>query len=371
MSQDFKNKSNEEIDLIIFFNYFGEKLSNLFSYISQIFKEVLGFFISFLAILFKSWKIVLGVLVLSAILGFVMEKRKATVYESTMLVEPYFDSKYELVTNINYFNALVSNKDYNELESIFNVDKSILKTIHEFKIEPGPETENDRILKYRAFKEKLMMPSSKEEDNNNPTQSEENSIKTVSTINVKYEDFIDNRSIYAGNIFLITVKASQNNIFKQLEEGIFESFRSSYSKKIMERSSKFIELKRKNLNDKLKQIDALKTIYIDVLKEKKSSSNSDVKIGDKQIAFSSDAKTREYELLTQELAIKDELRKLDEELIRKNDFFDVITGFQKVGNSIYHWSQKYRFIYPILAFLALCGFYIGKRIVQFTINYEK
>ncbi|WP_375238355.1 hypothetical protein [Aurantibacter sp.] len=343
-SQDKK----EEVDLIIFFNYIGEKLEKLFGHILAFFKAIFSGTIYLLKTFFKNWKIVLGVIVIAYGIGYYMERNKQPRYTTSMLVEPYFDSKYQLITNIKYFNALIASQDTGAIQKIFNITEKEVKDLKGFKIEPGPETENERLIQYEEFKSRL---------------------DSLSSQDLPYDEFLANRSVYSGKYYLITATSTKKDIFKKLENGIYSSFENSYSKKIMGRDSLIIDIQRRTLLQQLQRIDSLKNIYIDVLKLESQKYNP-VSFG--EAVFKADKQqTKEFDLLNKELALRDQLKDLEERLIKKDDFFDVITGFQKVGNMSYHWSQRYKLILPVLALLILCGLFIIKKIIEYIFNYEK
>jgi len=349
MSTESNSNRPEEGELIIFLNYIGEKLSNLLNLIISLLKNIFSGIIYLLKTLFNSWKIILGVLILAYAIGYYMEKNRKPIYSTSMLVEPYFDSKYQLVTNINYFNALISNRDYEALGDIFKIDNETIDEVLSFKIEPGPETENERLLQYQTFKSKL---------------------DSIEAQDLPYEEFIENRSVYSGRYFLITASSTKDNIFKKLEGGIFDSFKNSYSKKIMGRDSLIIDIQRRTILQQLGRIDSLKTIYIDVIKEESKKVNRSISVGD-AVFSSKKQETKEYDLLNKELALRNQLKDLEEKLIKKDDFFDVLTGFQEVGNVTYHWTQRYKLIIPVLAFILLCGLFLVKKLIDFTYSYEK
>lgn len=350
MSTEQKNnKDTEEVDLIVFFNYIGNVFKQFFQFIESLVNKIFAVIISLFKVFFQSWKIILSVLVLSIILGFIADKYKKNVYQTSMLVEPYFDTKYQLVTNIEYFNALIASQNYETLQDIFETEKEVVKQIVKFEIKPGPETENDRKLQYEGFL----------------TQ-----IDSTRAIDYSYEEFVENRSIYSGKLFNITAFAKKNNIFGDLEDGIVASFTNDFSRKSRQRRDTLIKIQKRNLLEQLKQVDSLQNIYIDVLKEESQKSKSNIKLG--EISFSNDKQTtREYELFLQEQRIRDELKSLEQQTVQENVYFDVISSFQKVGNKINPWYEKYQIIFPVLAFIFLCAFFFVSQFVKFTLNYEK
>ena len=94
-------------------------------------------------------------MLIAAIVGYALEKSRPTIYSTEMLVEPYFNSKYQLVTNIIFFNALISNNEKETLKELFCVGDDVINEVRSFEIEPGPETENDKLLQYEEFISKL------------------------------------------------------------------------------------------------------------------------------------------------------------------------------------------------------------------------
>lgn len=351
MSKELPSKpnNNEEVDLIVFFNLIGNTLTKVFNFFAGIIKTVFSAVISALRVLFKSWKIVAGIMILAAIFGYLLEKNKTSVYTSNMLVEPYFNSKYQLVTNINYFNALIANNDRQTLKEIFKVKDSVVEAINGFQIEPGPETENDRILQYESFRSKL---------------------DSLRALDFSYEEFLENRSAYSGRYFLIKAFSSKPDIFKELEYGVLTSFTNDYSNREKIRRDTLIEIQRVNLVNQLKSIDSLQRIYINVIEKESDSKKSNVSLGEISISSNDKQVTREYELFKEEQRIRNELKQLEAQKVNQDVVYEVISSFQRVGNVTSSWKQKYSFIFPVLAFVLLVLFFVAKKVITFTLNYE-
>lgn len=353
MSKELPSKNNapEEVDLIVFFNLIGNVFTKIFSFIGLILKSIFSVIILSMRALIVNWKIIVGVVVISAVAGYLLEQGKTKVYSSEMLVRPYFDSKYQLVTNIKYFNALIDNKDSKTLESIFNSKdvKLDVSQIKSFKIEPGPETENDKILEYQGF------------------------LRTVDSTSiiedVSYEDFIDNRSIYSGNLFLITVESFKKDIFKDLEHGINSAFTNSFSERKKKKENQLYELEKENILENLKEVDSLQRIYINVLQEETKNPNKNATVAGFPMQQEKSG-TKEYELLEKEIKLRGQLRALEKEAISKDVFVDVISSFQRVGNNVYKITEKYSLIFPVLAFLLLCFIFVIRKTINFTMQYE-
>lgn len=361
MSQDLsKNNNNdlpqkstannsEEIDLLVLFNLIGGLFNRLFNFVSSIIKKIFSTIIYALRAFIDNWKLIGGVMLVSGAIGYVLEASKPTIYSSGMLVQPYFDSKYQLVTNINYFNELISNEDYKSLESIFEIPSDDVETLVAFKIDPGPENENDRILQYNDFLKKIDSSRAKE---------------------ISYEDYIENRSIYSGNVFLITAESQKKDVFRSLEKGIASGFTNDFSKSERQKRDSLIVIQKQNLMDQIHAIDSLKGIYIEVLKEDSKASAKQIKLGDIPLTSQNKTTTREFELLNKEIALRNELGKLDEQKIEENTYFDVISSFQQVGSKVDKLTEKYSLIFPIVAFILLCLYFIFGKSIDFIKRYN-
>ena len=205
MSDNLPNKpQDEEVDLGQLFNAIGNLFERLFSFIGKVIKGLFSAIIFALKPLVNNFKLVAIVIMVAALIGFTIEKFKEPVYVSDMLVRPYYDSKYQLSNNVDYFNALISSENYRELSNIFEIDSlTTAKELIGFEIEIGPETQNDLIKEYDDYLK---------------------SLDSTLAIEVTYEDFIENRDILSGSIFSIQAKATSNDIFPSLEKGFIKTF---------------------------------------------------------------------------------------------------------------------------------------------------
>ncbi|WCO01656.1 hypothetical protein [Psychroserpens ponticola] len=351
MSKDLQNQNNnnEEVDLLVLFNYLGDKINNLVTLVKKLVIGLFSIFIYASRAVFNNIKLIALVMVLAGVLGYVLQKANPKVYESSMLVRTYFDAKYQLATNINYYNALLGDQDYDEMASIFEIDQKAVSEILRFEMSVGPETENDRIIEYDAFLK---------------------SIDSTRASEIIFEDFVENRDIYTGNLFEIRVESHKKNIFKRLETGINNSFENRYSTKKMEKRDSMIVIKRKSLQDAINQIDSLKRVYIKVMQNESVSPKANISLGEGFPLMQEKSQTKEFQLLDKEIKLKAELRVLDEQKLEENVFFDVISSFQVVGNEVKHWQDRYALIFPVLAFILLCLGYLIKKFAIYVKNYS-
>jgi hypothetical protein len=343
------SNKNEEVDLIVLFNLIGKGFSRFFNFIGSIFKAIFSVFIYALKAIIVNIKIIAIVVLFAGILGFVLEKYKRDVYSSRMIVRPYFDSKYQLITNINYYNALINGKDTKTLSELFEISDENAKQIRSFEIEVGPETENDKIVQYDEFIRAL-----------DSTRAQDYS----------YEDFVENRSIYSGDFFQITVEANKKDLFKSLEKGLNSSFTNTYSEKKMKKRDSLIAIKKQTLRNSIRAVDSLQEVYVKVMEEESKSNNSKITLGEGFTLEKEQSKTKEFELLNKAIELRNQLSELEEQKVEGDVYFDTISGFQEYGNKVSKLSQKYSLIFPLLAFILLCLMYLTGKIVKYAKNYE-
>jgi hypothetical protein len=357
MSNNLSEKSNqistvshnEEVDIITLFSMIGNAFSKLFKFIGNILKYLFSSIVFVLKAILDNYKIILIVLIISGALGYALEKVKPEIYNSQMLVKPYFDSKYQLVNNINYFNALIDNKDYNTLTSVFDISVEEAEMIKKFEINLGPESENDKIIQYDNFIK---------------------SIDSVMAQDISFDDFIDNRDIYSSDFFEISVESYKKDIFKSLEAGLNSSFENTYSAKKMRKRDSLIFIQKENIIQSIASVDSLQNVYIKVLEEESKSNTNQLSFGEGFTLEPANSKTKEYELLNKELQLRDQLRVLQEKKVEEDVFFDTVSGFQEVGSVSKTIFDKYSLIFPIASFLTLCLLFFGVRIARFVKSYE-
>ncbi|RKE98822.1 hypothetical protein [Ichthyenterobacterium magnum] len=343
------NSSNDEVELGQLFNAIGKLFERIFRAISFVFLSIYSTIIYAAKAVVVNYKIILIVGLVSGIFGYVLEKRKTKVYESSMLVRTYFDAKYQLSTNINYYNALIGSEDYESLSNIFNLSKEATKDLLSFEIAPGPETENDRIVQYDRFLK---------------------SIDSIRAQEVSFDDYIENRDIYSGDLFLITVDSKKKDIFKNLERGLDSTFKNQYSTKKMKKRDSMLVLQKENILASINEIEELKKVYVQVLENESESTKASVSLGDGFPLQQAKSATKEYELLANQIKLRDKLRVLDEKKIEENEFFDVISSFQEIGNIKKSILDRYSLIFPILSFMILCLIYLLVRVIKYVREYE-
>ncbi|MDC3388465.1 hypothetical protein OAX11_03020 [Flavobacteriaceae bacterium] len=349
---DFKSSSNnsEEVDLFQLLNFFQKKINSFFVLILKGFKLIFSLIISFLQVLQQHF-IKIGVLVIVAfVLGYVYDGSKPKVYSSSMLVKPLFESKYQLVTNIGYYNELSENESYSKLSEIFGLTIEESKTIKEFNISSNLENENIKMKLFDSYVKK---------------------IDTSTVKDLSYKLFVENLTIYDAEIFNIEVLASKNNVFPKLSVGFKKSFKSAtYSSLKKEKKEALYNLQKIAIKKSLSDIDALKKVYVKVLGNERNQKlqmlgATPLNLVDEQ------QKTKEFEMLQLQIVEQNNLIRLEKESLEENELFEVISDFQSLGTLDNSLLNKMKFIFPLGAFLfyllLIFGFKLNRFIATFKI----
>jgi len=351
MSDKLSNKnSSEEIDLLQLFGFFESKLKSFFKLIFNGVKSVFDVLISFLQLLQQNFiKIAIAVIIAFGV-GYAYDVNKPKVYSSKMIVKPLFDSKYQLVTNIHYYNELVSNQKYDKLSNVFGLTKEEAKNLKGFGVKNGPESEKEKTKLYNNFMK---------------------SLDTAAAKTVDYEKFVENITIYDARLYEIEVKSSINNVFGKLSKGFKKTFKSDdYSEENKRKKETLFKLKKASIEKSLKDIDSLKKVYIAELSKTKNQTvellgSSALKLADEQ------QKTKEFELLQLQIAEQKKLTILEEDAIKENQLFEVVSDFQLIGSISGGVFSKMKFVFPFAVFILVLLGLFGVRFNKFVANYNK
>lgn len=340
---------NEEVDLGQLFNAIGRMFDRFFKFLGNIFKGLFSVIIYALKPVVNNIKIISIVVMAAVIVGFIADYFKSPVYYSDMLVRPYFDSKYQLANNIDYYNALIESSNYGELASVFDIDAIEAKELLSFEIEIGPETQNDLLREYDEYIR---------------------SIDSTLANDVTYDDYISNRDILAGTIFSIKAKSTKHDIFKSLESGFVETLENDYSRKLKRKRDSSLLVRVKGYQEEIHRIDSLQGIYLNIMKSESEDNKISISSSSLFPLMQERTKTREYDLFQEELAIREKARKLEETLIEESDYFDILSGFEEVGTKESELIDKYTIVFPILSVIVMALVLILSNLYKFIKEYE-
>ena len=350
MSEKLPQKpENEEIDLGQLFNAIGSLFQRLFNFIGRILKGIFSLIIYAIKPLVVHFKLVAIIVIVAAVAGYVYENSHEPVYYSDMVVKPHFDSKYQLSSNIDYFNALISAGNISELSDIFEIDSTDAKELVNFNFEAGPESQNDLFIEYDEYVQ---------------------SVDTSLVDELSYVEYIKNRDLMSGRLFAIKAKSSKIDIFPQLEEGFRKTFENDFSKhqKRVRDTLAFIE--SESLNMELNRLDSIQKTYLEAIKNTSKTPNLSLGLGNVLPLQEEKTATKEYDLFLREQIIRRQLNKLNRTVAEENTFYDVLSGFDRIGKQDTSFKQRYSLLFPALALVVFLLISFAYKAFNYIKNYK-
>jgi hypothetical protein len=344
-----KQTKNEEVDLFQLFNFFQQKINSFFALILKGFKSIFSRIVSFLQVLQQHFIKIAVLVIVAFILGYVYDGYKPKIYSSSMIVKPLFESKYQLVTNIGYYNELSAIENHNKLSEIFGLSKEDAKSIKGFSVVPDIENENVKAKLFSTYVKKL---------------------DTAALANLNYETFVENLTIYDAEKFEINVFSDKSDVFSKVSEGFKKSFDSKvYSSLKKEKKEVLYNLQKTAIQKSLSDIDALNKVYIKVLGSERNQKLQ--MLGATPLSLVDEQqKTKEFEMLQLQIREQKNLIRLERESLEENELFEIVSDFQRLGAVNGHLLNKMKFIFPLGAFLLSILWIFGVKLNRFIATYK-
>jgi hypothetical protein len=320
-----KNNNEEEVDLGSLFVIIGKGFKNFFNFIGSIFKGTFHFLISILLFFKKHFIKFLIAALLGFIGGVYLEYSKEKIYRSDLLVQPNFSSTKQLYNNINYYNNLVKQENFNLLASIFKIDTTRASSLRKFEISPFLR-KIDVINSYDRF----------------VTTSD-----SLTVDSFDFNDFNDSFSDYDYYNHEIQVEATINDVFLGLDEVIIASVvNNDYFNRIKKLKNEQFQRTDSLLRVNLIEVDSLRNVYMSVMIEdaKNSSTGTSIDLGGSQKT------TKEIELFDTDQTINNNLIKISEDIAQQSELINVISNFQNIGYEVKDISRNYMYVGVLLSF---------------------
>ncbi|WP_179009467.1 hypothetical protein [Winogradskyella forsetii] len=340
---------NEEVDLGQLFNAIGNLFQRLFNFIGKLFKGLFSIIIYAIKPLIVYFKFVLVIIVITTILGYIYQRTKAPVYYSNMVVKPNFDSKYQLSSNIDYFNALISTENIAELSNIFEIDSTYAKELVSFELEPGPETQNDLFIEYDEYVQ---------------------SIDTSLVDELSYVEYIKNRDLMSGRLFAIKARSTKIDIFPKLQQGFKKTFENDFSEHQKKIRDTVAYLERQSLNMQLERLDSIQKTYLEAIRNESNNPNLSLGFGNALPLQEEKTATKEYDLFLKEQELRRNLNRLNQTVAEENTYYDVLSGFDKMGKRDKSFTRRYTMLFPVLALMLFILGFLAVKAFNYIKNYK-
>ncbi len=328
----------EEIDLGSLFSQLGKMFTGVFNAFKGLFTSSFHYSILFLLFLRKNI-IVLGVAsLIGGILGYILQNKKETTYNSKMFVETNYLSANRLYNQIDYLNNLIEEKDSIKMAEIFNVSPASAAKLTGFTIKAS-EPLKQSLLDYDTYMQET---------------------DTIYTRDFEFQDFQKRISEKDLRYHIVTANSKVSTGFENLKMGIIALVENDYYKKMRELKLKEIRFAKKELETNIYQLDSLRKQYKTVaLLQAAKRVTADVNFSatsEKEENYDMDLYRMSSSLLRQLTIINKELDKHQEIIRVKSNFSKGVENNTLTSKS---WF-KYGIFGFLLAFFVLVGVKFNK-----------
>ncbi|MCB0462014.1 MAG: hypothetical protein R2816_01265 [Flavobacteriaceae bacterium] len=301
--------NSEEVDLGQLFKMIGNLFDRLFSFLGNIFNKL---FLAFVWCAFFVKKNII-ILFIAAVLGFAYgffeERKSAPVFESSVLIRQNYSTGENLYNTINYYNGLLSQKDYTALANELSIDTSYVSSIINFEVE-ALISENQRLIEFNKYIKRL-------------------DSALVSTID--YKDYMENVKEYIYEMQQLTVKSKTNENFDKVFDAIVKSLNSNtFFKREQEKDIRQLENRKLAIERALAESDSLQKVYKKVLeKSLETQKGSQTSI---TIEGSDDKnKTKEFDLYKNDIELRRELVNIERDKENKQFIIEILSNIPNRG----------------------------------------
>ncbi len=339
-------KVEEEVDLGQLFVLIGRGFSKLFNFIGDIFKTIFHWVILFLLFIKNHFiKLVIGALVGAVLGGIYHFGFKVPTYESSMTVQPNFGSAVQLYKNIDYYQTLLKQKDFERLAKSLKISNEEAESITFIEAEPY-SNENQSILSFKNF------------------------IKDLDTTTIKlvdFETYTEEQPIESFEYHIVTVSSEDKYIFNKLETPIIASIiQNVFYDKVKTTAYNNLISRKDALENSMIELDSLRILYKEVMlaESRKESSGTSIIMAD------SGEKNKEVVVFDKYMDMNQQLIDVNKKITEQNEVINVVSSFNSIGMKIGGWYRNSIIRGFLGSFLLIVLFLSFKEINQLLIKYE-
>lgn len=316
--------NTDEIDLGQLFTLIGDAINRFFISISKVLKRILHKLITFLKFLQKHFlKFVISIII-GVVLGGYLDYKSEPVFRSSMIIEPNFNSAQQLYNNVEFYNQLAEQKDYNTLAEALYIKEKEASSIRRLSIESFSD-QTQKIKQFSAFISEL---------------------DSISQKKVDYNDFLENFNNINAKFHKIEIEATWSQTAKKCQKAIVTSIENNeYFTLQKEINDRNIILKDSIITQQQFEIKKLQEFYkeLRLLEAQKPDGITNI-----NLAESNQSQISEIELLNQARTLKDEKIELNNEKANTKNTINIISEFPNKGVLVNDILNKKIVLIPIL-----------------------
>ncbi|GAA0714265.1 hypothetical protein GCM10009430_07200 [Aquimarina litoralis] len=345
-----KENASEEIDLGQLFKLIGSALNKLFLFIGKVFKGIFrGIILFLLFIRVHFLKFVLAGAVGLAV-GWVVDFMSKPVYQSSMIVEPNFNSAQQLYNNIEFYNELAIEGDFNNLAAALKISNQEASSIREVSIESFTD-DNQKLKQFSDFV---------------------GTLDSISRVNLSYKEYLENFNNINAKFHKVIIKSLDPKVAKKSQNAIVRSISNNEYYKL-QKSTYDLNLKLDDsiIRKQLEEVDSLKSFYqklklLDIQKEQ-ASSNTSINL----TSENNDLDRSEITLLKESKTLSKEILAINSRKANTKEIINVISNFPDRAVLLNDLLTQKKVLLPILFIGLMFLVLVVLRLNKYLKNYNQ
>lgn len=326
--------NKEEIDLGVLFNAIGNGISKLFNAISSTILFILNGVLTFVVFIREKivyYAIACGV---GLAIGIAFEVFMPKEYSGSSTVQPYFDSARQLYSNINYLDGLAAQKDSIQLSRFFGISPKEAASINSVEITPFVS----QIKSRQAYNKYVT------------------ALDSIVAAEITYDDYEKQLDKFDSKVHLISVKATDKEIYSSLLDPIL----ASVSDQDYFKQQQITAFQNLELNDSITQVSMVQTDTLLKLFEKVRIVEANKEFSNGTNLYMSDnaEDNAEIALLERKIELSERLEEIRNAKLETMQVVDVISQFPEVGFEEKHLLKNKKIQGIIIGFILLSLFYL-------------
>ena len=298
-----KQNNDQEIDILSLFSLVSKKANSVFVLFINLLISVINLFIRLLAIIRKNYILLSAAVIIGVLMGYTYEKKfyKPT-YTSTLTLSPNFGSTYQLYGNIDFYQNLIKNQDFEKLKSFLNLDSSDSKSLKKISIIPY----TNELLKLKNYRRLVGTADS------------------LTALNFNYDDYISKIPFDNYTRHVITVELNNSKVPTYIEKKIIENIENNlYYKNKKINYLENLEFQKQYILKSFEKLDTL--LFAEKKNSKGENSGTTIVLDDNQ------KENIDLQLFDRYKTMRNELVDINFELNDKKNVINTINSFSDIG----------------------------------------
>jgi len=334
MSKDLQQEpQSEEVDLGQLFKIIGNAFQRFFDFIASIFKGVYKVILLLLIHIYKRVAWYAGALFIGVVVGFIADKTSDKMYGANMFIQTNFNSARQVYENVKQFHQLAyEDKDTLELAKRLNISPAEASHLKGFYLEPDLDA-NEMAEMYSEFYLRL---------------------DSLSRVTMTFDLYKESLTPYNYTIHKLGVASTDKSIYKKIEDAFtLQLSNNEYLKELVNVNRQNLVREEQTLSQQVEKTDSLVQEYLKIRvnqsqKELIPGSGTNLYMGD---AESSTLIMDESIVIEKRLALERQKRRVNLDLVEQKNVVNVLAGFPNSGYDISEWTDKKKFVFPIILFI--------------------